>query len=234
MIEVKHVVKSFDGFHALDGLTMTVPQGAIYGLVGPNGAGKSTILRHLAGVYRPDAGEILFDGTPVYENPAVKSRMAVIPDELYDFGSASTRDMMKFYRGIYPQFDAERYEKLREAFPAVDEKRPIRRLSKGMQKQSAFWLALSCRPDYLLLDEPVSALDRRGTAFFYELVCSLRSEYHMPVILVSHDLAHVQKYATSAALLDKTVIISGRVDKVMASDQVREVFGLPIVGRAGR
>ena len=83
----------------------------------------------------------------MYENPAVKSRMAVIPDELYDFGSASTRDMMKFYRGIYPQFDAERYEKLREAFPAVDEKRPIRRLSKGMQKQSAFWLALSCRPD---------------------------------------------------------------------------------------
>ena len=119
MIEVKHVVKSFDGFHALDGLTMTVPQGAIYGLVGPNGAGKSTILRHLAGVYRPDAGEILFDGTPVYENPAVKSRMAVIPDELYDFGSASTRDMMKFYRGIYPQFDAERYEKLREAYLAI-------------------------------------------------------------------------------------------------------------------
>ena len=159
MIEVRNVTKSFGGFHALDGLSMTVPQGAIYGLVGPNGAGKSTILRHLCGAYRPDSGDILFDGQPVYENAAVKARVAVIPDELYSFGSASTRDMMKFYRGIYPRFDMERYEKLRAAFPAVDEKRPIRRLSKGMQKQSAFWLALCCRPDWLLLDEPVDGLD---------------------------------------------------------------------------
>ena len=96
MIEVKNVVKSFDGFHALDGLTMTVPKGAIYGLVGPNGAGKSTILRHLCGAYHQDSGEITLEGAPIYENPAVKSRMAVIPDELYYFGSASTRDMMKF------------------------------------------------------------------------------------------------------------------------------------------
>ena len=159
MIEVKNVVKSFDGFHALDGLTMTVPHGAIYGLVGPNGAGKSTILRHLTGAYRQDSGEITLEGAPIYENPAVKTRMAVIPDELYYFGSASTRDMMKFYEGIYPSFDVERYQRLKEAFPEVDEKRPIRRLSKGMQKQSAFWLALSCKPDYLLLDEPVSSLD---------------------------------------------------------------------------
>ena len=159
MIEVKNVVKTFDGFHALDGLTMTVPKGAVYGLVGPNGAGKSTILRHLCGAYRQDSGEILMEGQPIWENPAVKSRMFVIPDELYYFGSASTRDMMKFYRGIYPSFDMERYRKLKEAFPEVNERRPIRRLSKGMQKQSAFWIALSCRPDYLLLDEPVDGLD---------------------------------------------------------------------------
>ena len=153
MIKVINVVKTFDGFRALDGLTMTAEKGSIYGLVGPNGAGKSTILRHLTGAYRQDSGEITLEGAPIYENPAVKTRMAGIPDELYYFTSASTRDMMKLYRGLYPSFDADRYEKLREAFPAVDEKRPIRRLSKGMQKQSAFWLALSCRPDYLLLDE---------------------------------------------------------------------------------
>ena len=201
MIEVKHVVKSFDGFHALDGLTMTVPQGAIYGLVGPNGAGKSTILRHLAGVYRPDAGEILFDGTPVYENPAVKSRMAVIPDELYDFGSASTRDLMKFYRGIYPQFDAERYEKLREAFPAVDEKRPIRRLSKGMRKQSAFWLALSCRPDYLLLDEPVDGLDPVMRRQVWSLLMGDVAEYGTTVVVSSHNLRELEDVCDHVGLL---------------------------------
>ena len=91
MIEVQNVVKSFDGFCALDGLTMTVPDGAIYGLVGPNGAGKSTILRHITGVYQQDSGLVLVDGQPVYENPAVKEKMVDIPDELYYFGSASTR-----------------------------------------------------------------------------------------------------------------------------------------------
>ena len=210
MIEVKHVVKSFDGFHALDGLTMTVPQGAIYGLVGPNGAGKSTILRHLAGVYRPDAGEILFDGTPVYENPAVKSRMAVIPDELYDFGSASTRDMMKFYRGIYPQFDAERYEKLREAFPAVDEKRPIRRLSKGMQKQSAFWLALSCRPDYLLLDEPVDGLDPVMRRQVWSLLMGDVADHGTTVLVSSHNLRELEDVCDHVGILSRGKVLIER------------------------
>ena len=76
MIKVNNVVKTFDGFRALDGLTMEVEKGSIYGLVGPNGAGKSTILRHITGIYRPDSGTITVDGAPVYENPAVKSRVA--------------------------------------------------------------------------------------------------------------------------------------------------------------
>ena len=210
MIEVKHVVKSFDGFHALDGLTMTVPQGAIYGLVGPNGAGKSTILRHLAGVYRPDAGEILFDGTPVYENPAVKSRMAVIPDELYDFGSASTRDLMKFYRGIYPQFDAERYEKLREAFPAVDEKRPIRRLSKGMQKQSAFWLALCCQPEVLVLDEPVDGLDPVMRRQVWSLLMGDVAQRGTTVLVSSHNLRELEDVCDHVGILSHGKVLLER------------------------
>ncbi len=117
MIKVINVVKTFDGFRALDGLTMTVEKGSIYGLVGPNGAGKSTILRHIMGIYRPDSGSVLVDGDQVYENPAVKAKIAAIPDELYYFNSASTRDMMRFYRGMYPSFDVKRYEALAEAFP---------------------------------------------------------------------------------------------------------------------
>ena len=112
MIKVNNVVKTFEGFRALDGLTMTVEQGSIYGLVGPNGAGKSTILRHIMGIYRPDSGSVLVDGQPVYENPAVKAKITAIPDELYYFPSASTRDMMKFYRGLYPNFDDKRYQAL--------------------------------------------------------------------------------------------------------------------------
>ena len=201
MIEVKNVVKSFDGFHALDGLTMTVPKGAIYGLVGPNGAGKSTILRHLCGAYRQDSGEITLEGAPIYENPAVKTRMAVIPDELYDFGAASTRDMMKFYRGIYPQFDLERYEKLKDAFPAVDQRRPIRRLSKGMQKQSAFWLALSCKPDYLLLDEPVAGLDPVMRRQVWSLLMGDVAERGTTVLVSSHNLRELEDVCDHVGLL---------------------------------
>ncbi len=201
MIEVKNVVKSFDGFRALDGLTMTVPKGAIYGLVGPNGAGKSTILRHLCGAYRQDSGEITLEGAPIYENPAVKRRIAAIPDEVYYFGSSSTQDMMRFYKGLYPAFDGERYSKLREAFPEVDEKRPIRRLSKGMQKQSAFWLALSCRPDYLLLDEPVDGLDPVMRRQVWSILMGDVTEYGTTVLVSSHNLRELEDVCDHVGIL---------------------------------
>ena len=122
MIEVRGLKKTFDGFAALDGADLSVPRGAVYGLVGPNGAGKTTLLRHLTGVYHQDSGERdLVDGQPVWENPDVKARIASIPDDWYYFMQAGLRDMMRFYRGFYPQFNAERYEKLKEVF-ALDEK----------------------------------------------------------------------------------------------------------------
>ena len=158
MLEAKNVVKTFDGFRALDGVSMTVPQGAVYGLVGPNGAGKSTIIRHFTGIYRPDSGEITLDGQPVYENPAVKGRMAAIPDDWYFFPQASIREMARLYAGTHPFFSWDRYHKLREVFP-LSEKQPLRRMSKGMQKQAAFWLTMSCMPEVLVLDEPVDGLD---------------------------------------------------------------------------
>lgn len=160
MIEVRGLKKTFDGFAALDGADLSVPRGAVYGLVGPNGAGKTTLLRHLTGVYHQDSGSVTFDGQPVWENVDVKARIASIPDDWFYFMQAGLRDMMRFYRGLYPKFDQERFEKLREVF-ALDEKRPLRRMSKGQQKQAAFWLALCTMPDYLILDEPVDGLDPR-------------------------------------------------------------------------
>ena len=133
MIEVRDLVKSFDGLRALDGLRLTVPTGAVYGLVGPNGAGKSTLIRHLAGILRQDSGSVTVDGEPVYENPAVKRRIAYIPDEPMIYSQASIRDIRRLYRELYPSFDPERWEKLAPAF-GLDEKRPIRKLSKGQQK----------------------------------------------------------------------------------------------------
>ena len=201
MIQVNNLVKTFDGFRALDGLTMSVESGSIYGLVGPNGAGKSTVLRHITGVYRPDSGSVLVDGQPVYENPAVKRDIAVIPDELFYFNSASTRDMMKFYRGIYPQFDDKRYHALRQAFPEVDDRTPIRRLSKGMQKQSAFWLALCCAPKLLVLDEPVDGLDPVMRRQVWSLLMGDVAQRGTTVLISSHNLRELEDVCDHVGIL---------------------------------
>lgn len=103
MIEVKNLTKRFDRFTALNGLTMTVPTGSVYGLVGPNGAGKSTIIRHITGVYRPDSGEVLVGGEPVFENPPVKARIACIPDDLSCHAAQAFASSSRFSRGSIPR-----------------------------------------------------------------------------------------------------------------------------------
>ena len=235
MIQVNEVVKTFDGFRALDGVTMTVETGSIYGLVGPNGAGKSTILRHITGVYRPDSGSVLADGQPVYENPAVKQKIAVIPDELYYFLSASTRDMMRFYRGLYPRFDDKRYEALREAFPEVDDRQPIRRLSKGMQKQSAFWLALCCQPELLVLDEPVDGLDPVMRRQVWSLLMGDVDEHGTTVLVSSHNLReledvcdHVGVMSHGKVLLERSLTdLQDNIVKLQAAFRQEEPPQLP-------
>ena len=210
MIRVNNVTKTFEGFKALDGLTMTVEKGSIYGLVGPNGAGKSTILRHITGAYRPDSGSVLVDGVPVYENPTAKAKIAVIPDELYYFPSASTRDMMKFYRGLFPCFDDKRYEALREAFPEVDERHPIRRLSKGMQKQSAFWLALCCNPEVLVLDEPVDGLDPVMRRQVWSLLMGDVAQRGTTVLVSSHNLRELEDVCDHVGILSHGKVLLER------------------------
>ncbi len=209
MIEVKQVVKTFDRFRALDELNMTVEDGAIYGLVGPNGAGKSTIIRHLIGVYRPDSGEILVDGAPVYENPEKKGLVAVIPDDWYYFPSASLRDMMRFYRGFYPQFDTDRYEKLKEVFQ-LSERMPLRRMSKGMQKQAAFWLTLCCRPKYLILDEPVDGLDPVMRRQVWSLLMADVAEYGTTVLVSSHNLRELEDVCDHVGIMNKGKLLLER------------------------
>ena len=209
MIEVKNVVKSFDGFRALDGLTMTVPRGAVYGLVGPNGAGKSTVIRHLAGIYRQDSGDVLVDGQPVYENPAVKSRMAVIGDDWYYFPQAGIREMAKFYAGIYPQFSWERYEKLKEVFP-LDEKLMLRRMSKGMQKQAAFWLTVCCMPEYLILDEPVDGLDPVMRRQVWSLLMGDVAQRGTTVLVSSHNLRELEDVCDHVGILNRGKVLLER------------------------
>lgn len=202
MIEIRGLVKSYGSFRALDGLDATVPKGAVYGLVGPNGAGKSTLIRHLAGIYRQDAGELLIDGEPVYENPAVKGRIAYIPDEVFYFGQAGVGDMMRFYRDMYRSFDKQRFDALGELF-RIDPRLPIRRLSKGMQKQAAFWLALSIRPEILILDEPVDGLDPVMRRQVWRELLHDVSENGTTVLVSSHNLRELEDVCDRVGIMNK-------------------------------
>ena len=235
MIKINQAVKTFGAVRALDGLDMHVERGSVYGLVGPNGAGKTTVLRHICGVYRQDGGEVLVDGEPVFENVEVKRKLFSIPDELYSFSSASTRDMMKFYRGFYPAFDGARYEALRQAFAEIDERTPIRRLSKGMQKQSAFWLALCCRPELLVLDEPVDGLDPVMRRQVWSLLLGDVAERGMTVLVSSHNLReledvcdHVGILSRGKVLLERSLTeLQGNVSKIQIAFKDGEEPELP-------
>ena len=209
MIEIKNVVKEFDGFRALNDLTMTVPTGSVYGLVGPNGAGKSTIIRHITGIYKQDRGDVLVDGQPVFENPAVKSRIAYIPDDIFYFSNATIKETADFYRSIYPDFDEERFGKLGEIF-RLDPKRQMRRLSKGMQKQAAFWIAVSLRPEILVLDEPVDGLDPVMRRQIWSIIMADVAENGTTVLVSSHNLRELEDVCDHVGIMNRGRILIER------------------------
>ena len=209
MLEMNHVTKCFDGFKALDDLTLRVPKGAVYGLVGPNGAGKSTALRHLTGVYRQDAGLVTMDGQPIYENPAIKSRIGYIPDDIFFFPSASLEEMRKFYKGMYKNFDDALFERLYEVFK-LPKKGQLRRFSKGMQKQAAFHLAICCRPDVLILDEPVDGLDPVMRRQVWSLLLNDVAQRGTTVLVSSHNLRELEDVCDHVGIMDKGKILLER------------------------
>lgn len=227
MIKVNNVIKEFQGFRALDGVNMNVGKGDIYGLVGPNGAGKSTIIRHLTGVYRPDAGEIFVNGEQVYENRIVKSKIAYIPDELFYFLQADTLEMMKYYKGLYPQFDEKMFYRLQKFFPSIQLKRNIRRLSKGMQKQVAFWLSICCKPELLILDEPVDGLDPVMRRQIWSILMSEVEAQKMTVLVSSHNLRELEDVCDHVGIMNKGKImierslseLQGNISKIQVACQ---------------
>ena len=201
MLELKNVTKTFGDFKALDGLTMTIPKGAVYGLVGPNGAGKSTAIRCLLGVYRPEGGEITLNGEKIYENPEIKTTIASIPDEIFYFPSATLEDMRKYYRGLYPKFDDALFDRLYDIFNLPKDGQ-IRRFSKGMQKQAAFHLSICTHPELLVLDEPVDGLDpvmRRQVA---SLILADVAQHGTTVLISSHNLRELEDICDHVGIMD--------------------------------
>ena len=215
MIEVKNLNKSFDGFNALSDASFTVPAGSVTGLVGPNGAGKTTVLNHIAGIYRADSGEVTVGGKPVYENRETKRNVVFIPDDVYVPGGMDALEMSKYYAGMYPSFDKEAFGRLAERFPAIDVKKNILRMSRGMRKQAAFLLAISARPEVLLLDEPVDGLDPITRKTVWGLLMNEVAERNMTVLVSSHNLRELEDVCDRVIIMNKgRILLESGVDEL--------------------
>ena len=218
MIQINNLVKKFDDFTALDGVNMNVEKGAVYGLVGPNGAGKSTLIRHI-------------EGEPVYENARIKGNMAYIPDDMFYFLQSDTINMMHYYKGMYPNFDEKQFYRMQEFFPSIDVKRNIRKLSKGMQKQVAFWLALCCKPKLIVLDEPVDGLDPVMRRQIWSIMLDDVAANNTTVVVSSHNLRELEDVCDHVGILNKGKImierslteLQGNISKI----QIACPYGMP-------
>lgn len=206
MIQVNSLVKTFDGFKALDSLNLHVEEGSVYGLIGPNGAGKTTIIKHLAGIYTQDSGDIKINGEGVFENNNIKKDMALISDDLFFFSTYSILETAKYYSQIYPNWNWERFESLKSIFK-IDVSRRVRRLSKGMQKQVAFWLSICAMPKIMLLDEPVDGLDPVMRRNVWRLMLQDVAERSMTVLVSSHNLRELEDVCDHVGIMHNGKIV---------------------------
>ena len=209
MIKVSGVDKHFDDFKVLDNFYLEAPRGAIYGLVGPNGAGKTTIINHITGVLKPERGTITVNGEDVWENERVKQSVLSIADDWFYFGSFTVKQMAAFYRSVYPTFNDARYEAIKPIF-GIDEKRQIRKLSKGMKKQVAFWLSLSAMPEALILDEPLDGLDPVMRKQVLNLVIADVADRNMTVLVSSHNLRELEDVCDHVGIMNKGKVLLER------------------------
>lgn len=200
MIQAIRLTKRFGKLTALDRLSLQVPAGSVYGLVGPNGSGKSTLLRLAAGVYRPDDGQLLLEEQPVYGNTAAKEKLFFLPDDLWFPLGATADEMARLYAGVYRTFDWEEYRRLCDLFP-IDPGKGLSTLSKGMRRQAALLLALSCRTPYLLLDEAFDGLDPVIRLTVKKLLFREMESRGITVVISSHNLRELEDLCDHIGLL---------------------------------
>ena len=209
MIELKNTVKKFESFKALDGVDLKIEKGTAFGLLGSNGAGKSTILRLLSGIYKQDSGEVLIDGSPVYDNVSVKQRVFFINDETVQFGSFTLKRLKNYYKNYYPNFSEEVFENLRKRINLPLNKK-INTFSKGMKRQAIVIIGLACRTDYLLLDEAFDGLDPTMRIIVKKMLVDAMLDRQLTTIISSHNLKEINEVCDTAALLHNGKIVFSR------------------------
>ena len=228
MIEVKNVDKGYNKVPVLKDVSLTVMPGEIHGLIGENSAGKTTLIKCMTGIYRTDAGEIRYDGEPVFDNPKVKERIGYVADYNEYIGTNTIKQMVRMYEIFYPKFNVEKFNSWNEIFELPVTKR-IYSLSKGQKMRLAFMLETAKEPDYLILDEPTSGLDPVAKANFYNLLVQEVEQREIGVLISSHNLEGLERICDSVTMLHQ-----GIVERQMAMEDMKcELTKLNVVFEGG-
>jgi ABC-2 type transport system ATP-binding protein len=206
MIRIKNVTKRYDDVIAINDISSEIEGGKIFGLVGSNGAGKSTLLRLLAGVQKPESGEIFIDDEVIYENTRAKETICFVPDDPYFMPQSNLKDMVRFYSAAYPNWNEERFNKLNTLF-RLDMKRKISNFSKGMKRQAAVMLALSTMPKTVLLDEVFDGLDPVMRLALSRILKEDIAERKVTAVVSSHNLRELEDLCDHLGLIHKGGII---------------------------
>ena len=228
MLEIKNLWKGYNRTKVIKGVNLTVEKGEIHGLIGENSAGKTTLIKCAAGVYKPDEGEILYDGEPIYDNPSVKEKVGYVADSNEYISLYTVSRMVDMYETFYPKFSRDKFNEYNEIFKLEVNKR-IYSLSKGQKMRLAFMLETAKQPEYLILDEPTSGLDPIAKAKFYELLINEVEHNDIGVLISSHNLEGLERICDSVTMLHK-----GVVDRQMSMDDMKcELTQLNVVFEGG-
>ena len=209
MIEAKNLTKRFGSLMAVDHINAQILDGSVFGLIGTNGAGKSTFLRMLSGVLKPDEGSVTIDGKEVYENVEVKSRFFYISDDQYFFSNSTPEQLMKFYMGVYPKFNKNRFIHLMDSFE-LDRKRKINTFSKGMKKQVSVICGVCAGTDYLFCDETFDGLDPVMRRQIWSILMAEVQDNGMTVLVSSHNLRELEDVCDHVGIMNQGKVIIER------------------------
>lgn len=227
MIELKGLTKKFDNFVALDNIDLTIPEGTAFGLLGSNGAGKSTILRILAGIYKQESGTARIDGEDIYDNVSVKEKVFFINDETVQFAKFTLTELKEYYKGFYPNFSEEVFNRLNGIIKLPCDKR-ISQFSKGMKRQAIVITGLSCQTEYIMLDEAFDGLDPTMRIVVKRMLVDAMLDRNLTAIISSHNLKEINEVCDTVALLHQgKVVFSRDLDSVKGNiHKVQAAFAI--------
>ena len=225
MLTVKELSKKFGDFQVLNKININAETGQIYGLVGSNGCGKTTLLKHLMNIYKPDEGNVEFDGNKIGENTEILKNFYYVQDNLFFPYQYSLNKLFQYERLLYQNISQEKFDDLTE-FLNIDKNKNLNKMSKGQRKQAAFVLAVASQPKVLLLDEIVDGLDAVIKRKFWEVLIKEVIDREMTVIISSHDLKELDNICDKVGIMHEGKILREENLEKMKTETKRVQFAV--------